>query len=192
MGLRYALRWSSRTMLYRVIESGWCVLSWFWLMQNGAKRTFPERNKLLSACIDSLTIPELNAWSGTALTYSYALKNSIPIYGFPRSVLTDSQEVSNAAMKSWSMIVSTSIYNWKVQVVWEETVQLQEREIQSNVEVNCTHEQQSLLKWMDYPCSIDLLHEKTWMPMQTILVLLTQLQLQGCCMQESPWIYVRL
>ena len=48
MGLTHAMYTSHRTLLEQIVDAGGLVLSEFRLKQTPAKRTFPQRNRIIA------------------------------------------------------------------------------------------------------------------------------------------------
>lgn len=84
--LRRAMLGAKRDMISQVVEAWWLVLSEFPLDMPAAKRSFPQRNRIVAGMSEMLFVPAAGKKSWSLISVDFALKMNIPVYTVPWSL----------------------------------------------------------------------------------------------------------
>ncbi len=87
-----------------IIESGGCVLSEYPPGTKGAKYTFPNRNRIIAALSQGITVIEAPEKSGSLITAQWGKILKKKIFAIPNSIYCASSKGCNALIKNGAML----------------------------------------------------------------------------------------
>ena len=101
--LSYYLSGTSKSLIQKIINNWWLVISEFKLKQKPAPYTFPQRNRIVAWLSDMIILPEAKDWSWSLITAKFWLDMQKPIYIIPNSILNPNSYGSNKLLnESWT------------------------------------------------------------------------------------------
>jgi DNA processing protein len=105
--LRYAMQWAKKSFIQQVVNSWWLVLSEFPLDMPPTKRSFPQRNRIVSWMSEMVFVPAAWKKSGSLISVDFASQMHIPVYSVPWSIYD--------ATSAWTNeYLSTGTIQWVV------------------------------------------------------------------------------
>jgi DNA processing protein len=162
--LRRAMLGAKRDMIRQVVEAWWLVLSEFPLDMPAAKRSFPQRNRIVAGMSEMLFVPAAGKKSWSLISVDFALKMHIPVYTVPWSLYDATSAGTNEYLSNWFIYGVTEFdsmlekYFIKKYVKWSP----------SAISVSLTEQQQELLTRL--PATKNILM-KQWVSLADLMML---------------------
>lgn len=177
-----------RQLIEQIVSAGWLVLTEFKPQQEPTHYTFPQRNRIIAGLSQMLFIPEARKNSGSLITVDFALQMHKPVYGAPSSIFSPQSQGIHDYMQRGSIRPIADITE-RLDSVMPRITQTSTQVTQKR---DLTPEQQIILTtiashtWLS---TIDLV-SKSWLDLGTIMQHMTQLEIYGLILEDSPGIYI--
>ena len=162
---------SNINLARNIYKAGGAVISEFPPGINAAKHHFQQRNRILAGLSPTTLIIEAANKSGTLITAKYAVDSNRNIAAVPVSIFSQVSKGCNSLLAQGAQLISKpeellELYN------------LSYTDINKNVSLN---KEEALIVDLlgNEPCHFDTLHEKSLLQSNSLLTLLTTLELKG-------------
>lgn len=112
--LRRAMSGSKRHLIHQVVEAWWLVLSEFPLDMPAAKRSFPQRNRIVAWISEMLFLPAAGKKSWSLISVDFAIQMHIPVYTVPGSLYDATSAGTNHYLSEW-LIHGVTDFGWMLE-----------------------------------------------------------------------------
>lgn len=169
-----------KNLAARIAESG-ALVSEFWPHGAPKPENFPRRNRIISGLSLGVLVVEAAIKSGSLITAKYALEQGREVFALPSSIHNPCARGGNTLIKQGASLVQSteeilqelgSLLSWSASrqqslfITQDEKEPLPFAELLANVEV-------------EKPVSVDILSQRTHIPVHEIMMQLLELELQG-------------
>lgn len=183
------LKSSNRSLLEKIVENWWLILSEYKLFSGPTSYSFPQRNRLIAWLADVLFLPEAGEQSGSLITANFAFDMHKPTYGVPNNIFSSSSEWLNKL-----------IWEWKIQMTTD-FEQMMKKHFKNNLDKKENINENKNLNDIEKKL-LWIITEKNWSDLNDltsdsglwlndIMLYLTTLEMQWLIYQESPGVYQR-
>lgn len=177
---------SNRALAEQIINRGGCLITEFPLGAKPLRSSFPKRNRIISGLSLGTLVVEAKIQSGSLITANTALKQNREVFAIPGSIHNPLAKGCHQLIKQGAKLVESSqdIIDELSGLLAEKHQELIElQQLNGNdpaPQLPLTPEQKLLLNTIGFESiSIDLLAEKTQIPVEQLLVEILNLELDG-------------
>jgi DNA processing protein len=178
-----------RALAQEIIEKGGALISEFPLGTGSYAGNFPQRNRIISGLSLGTLVVEAALQSGSLITARLALEQNREVFAIPGSIHNPLAKGCHQLIRQGATLVETAQdildqLNGLISFKWQEAQQKLDlfssaNEKTSN-QVSVNSDDEKLFKAMGYdPVSLDLLAERTQIPIHELIPKLTLLELNG-------------
>ncbi|MFZ2804545.1 MAG: DNA-processing protein DprA [Patescibacteria group bacterium] len=169
----------------RILENGGTIISEFPPGTEGRKFNFPLRNRIIASLAKATVIVEAAEASGSLITAHLALDENRDVFAVPGPITSPQSAGTNRllAMGAIPCLATADI----LLSLGNAPAPVQ----QALPAFDLTEDERTLLKHLTYPRQIDELARELALPVSTVSMAITNLELYGCITQESGKIAAR-
>lgn len=91
----------------KIIKNGGCIISEYEIREKPEKLHFPQRNRIISALSDGVTIIEAGKKSGALITAEFALEQGKDVFAIPGDINKKESEGCNELIKDGATLVTS-------------------------------------------------------------------------------------
>lgn len=180
-----------RALAQEIIEKGGALISEFPLGTGSYAGNFPQRNRIISGLSLGTLVVEAALQSGSLITARQALEQNREVFAIPGSIHNPLAKGCHQLIRQGATLVETAQdildqLNGLISFKWQEVQQKLDlfSPAKENSEtpdaIPASSDDEKLLKTMGYdPVSLDLLVERTQIPIHELIPKLTLLELNG-------------
>ena len=201
-GLTHFYPRENRSLARDLVEAGGCVLSEYRLEQNPHPLLFPDRNRVLSALAHAVVVVEAGERSGSLITARLASELGRDIFTVPGSVQSASCRGSNELIRLGARILLSpdEIREVLPMALWrgleeEEKGRKQKTKMKHQLDFLESAEERELAQKLLRLCEVEereveSLHRNLFVPPETIMALLSRLELRGLLVRgrDGGWL----
>jgi DNA processing protein len=171
-GLDVPLQGSQKALLNKILESGGNIISPFAPGTKAFLSNFVKRNTIISGMSNATLIVESRLKGGAMHTAQFCIKEAKPLLAMPGSPLCET-----------SIGCNHLIYQRHAQAVWSATKLPEILGLNSLFAIAAELPQQSLPPWAAKGTALEIgdICEQCQKPINEVLVILTELEMQGKC-----------
>lgn len=169
-----------------IIEQGGAVISEFPIGVSAMPQNFPQRNRIISGLSAGVLVVEAAIRSGSLITARYALQQNREVFAIPGSINNPLAKGCHALIKDGAKLVETSgdiVEELQGFLAWSSS---QLDTLKSSVEQEVDTQlltvgaEDAILQELDYQStSVDMLSERTGLPVGDVMASLLTLELKG-------------
>lgn len=183
---RYSKR-PERHTIQQIVEAGGLVLSEYRLWDQPTLYSFPQRNRIIAGVSDLLFLPEASKKSWSLITVDFALAMQTPVFATPSSIFSPTSEGILHLIETGHVKPIIDLQNFIHQ-------HFSLKNISSRLlpSITFSEREQSLVSVLSHDqwCTIQWLVSATWHDIQTIIQILTMLEIKGVIRQDFPGNYL--
>ncbi|HHX34550.1 MAG TPA: DNA-protecting protein DprA [Gammaproteobacteria bacterium] len=177
-----------RNLAQNIVEQGGAVVSELALPSAPHASHFPRRNRIISGLALGVLVVEASPSSGSLITARLAAEQGREVYAIPGSIHSPSARGCHLLIRDGATLIETVGDILQSLQGWQSAAQPEQPAVQQSLELQ--HPLLELLKVQ--PLDIDSLVELSDLPLQEVLRLVTEFEIEGNITNEAGvWIYCK-
>lgn len=166
---------NNRKLASEIIENGGAIITEYPVGTLPLKQHFPARNRIISGLSLGVLVVEAPKESGALITANYALEQNREVFAIPGSVFNKNSEGPNNLIKMGAKLVTSASDILEELNLNETTKFLMNKKI-----IPESKEEEKILRVLSQePAHINLIAQKTKIPIKTISATLTLMEIKG-------------